>query len=420
MSGKHVCMVVKNRLSTDARVKKEAAALAGDGWSVTVIAMPERGSPERETRGGIRIIRPPVYSGRKQRLRDRVAEASVPEDPSFRARVLRGIRKNPLRRFMADLQRDIPWELRLRRAAIETKADVYHAHDLDTLEICGIAAAKNGGRLVFDSHELWLKSTKYLCRTTWFNRIRLRNIERRFIYKCDSVIAVTPMRADAMIQTYPDLDHVEVLMNCPEKLLSLPERGLLREKLRIPSENTIVLYQGVFSPGRGLEQLIDAMGGIANKNISLVMIGMDAMNGALQDLVSEKKLDRTVLFLPPVPSEELASYTVDADIGVILFENTCLNNYYSLPNKLFEYMMASVPIVSSSFPELQSVIREAACGLTVNTGCKEEISDAIVQLHESPAKRIAFGKSGRGMALSKYNWEQQRSLLTAVYRKLIK
>ncbi len=51
MSGKHVCMVVKNRLSTDARVKKEAAALAGDGWRVTVIAMPEKGSPERETRG---------------------------------------------------------------------------------------------------------------------------------------------------------------------------------------------------------------------------------------------------------------------------------------------------------------------------------------------------------------------------------
>ncbi len=416
----HVCMVVKNRLSNDARVKKEMKALAEDGWRVTVIAMPEKGAPPRESEGLVTIIRPGIYSRKKELLREKVARVSAREDTSLKARLVRSVRSNPLRRFVADLQRDIPWELRLRKAALEARADVYHANDLDTLEICGIAAAGNGARLVYDSHELWLESTKYLYRTNWFNRLRLRNIERRFIHKCDAVIAVTPMRANAMVQTYPDLKNVEVLMNCPEKLLALPERGLLRAQLGIPAENTIVLYQGVFSPGRGLEQLIKAMEGIVYKNIHLVLIGMDAMNGALHNLVSEKELDRTVHFLPPVPSEELASYTVDADIGVILFENTCLNNYYSLPNKLFEYMMASVPVVSSSFPELKSVIRETACGLTLNTSCKEEVSNAIVQLHESPERRIAYGRSGREMALSKYNWERQHSLLNAVYRKLKK
>jgi len=129
--------------------------------------------------------------------------------------------------------------------------------------------------------------------------------------------------------------------------------------------------------------------------------------------VSEK-----VIFLPPVPSEELPEITVDADMGFILFRNTCLNHYYSLPNKLYEYMMAGVPIISSNFPELNRVISEVGSGLTVNPEAPEEICDAIEKLADDQEMRGKMSSNGRGAALQKYNWEPQSKILRDLYREL--
>lgn len=416
MSGRHVCMVVKNRLSNDARVKKEMQALAGDGWQVTVIAMPEPGTPDEELLGGITILRPPIYSKKKQQLRERVAEVSRKTDPSLKSRIIRQVRQNPLRRFMADLQRDIPWEMKLRREAVRADADVYHANDLDTLEICALAAEKNGAKLVYDSHELWLESSKYLFRTNPLKQLRLKFIEKSYIGKADAVIAVTPLRARKMMDMYREMKKVHVIVNLPERIQPLPEKGLLRRKIDADKDTVLILYQGVLTTGRGLEQLLKAAEALKHKKVCFVFVGMDAMSGALQRIAEKMNLGNRVVFLPPVPSEELINYTVDADIGVILFGNVCLNNYYSLPNKLFEYMMAEVAIVSSAFPELSKVIESVNCGVTVDPNHIEGIVDAVVDLADSKDKRDSMASAGRAAALEKYNWTCQKSELINLYR----
>ncbi len=418
MSAEHVCMVVKNRLSTDARVKKEAAALAEDGWRVTVIAMPEKGCPERETRNGITIIRPPVYSGRKQRLREMVAGASCPGDTTLRARLLRDIRKNPLRRFIADLQRDIPWELRLRRAAIETKADVYHAHDLDTLEICGLAAERTGALLVYDSHELWLGSSRFLIATNPLNRLRLRRIEGRYLPRAEAVIAVTPLRGGEMKKMYPGMGKLEIIENAPEILSEPPAPGRLRGMTGTGDNTLIALYQGVLCPERGLEELLAAAKMCRRSDVRFVIVGMDSWNGTLQRMAGDAGLSDRVVFIPPVPSEELPELTVDADMGFILFRNTCLNHYYSLPNKLYEYMMAAVPVIASDFPELSRVIEATGCGITVDPESPEAISSAVETLAAHRERRLAMAAAGRAAALEGYNWEPQKRKLIELYREL--
>lgn len=419
LSNRHVCMVVKNRLSNDARVKKEIRALVEDGWRVTVIAMPERGYPQREIRGEVTILRPPIYSGRKQALREKIEGVSQKQDTSFRAGVLRCLRQNRIRRFFADLQRDIPWEMKLRRAAVAADADVYHANDLDTLEICGIAAKKNGAKLVYDSHELWLESSKFLYRTSVLSRFRLRLIEKRYIRMCDAVIAVTPMRAEKMKGLYGDLGKVDLLINCPEKLDIPSAKGDLRREIQAANDSVIVLYQGVFSAGRGLEELLEATKKIEDDRVKTVFIGMDSLNGHLQEMAEKLNLSGKVFFLPAVASEELARYTFDADIGMILFNKTCLNNFYSLPNKLFEYMMAGVAIVSSDFPELKSIIDITQCGITVDPTDPVKIAAAIRQLADNSSKREAMAMAGRKAALSKYNWDEQKQTLINIYRRLV-
>lgn len=411
-------MVVKNRLSNDARVKKEMKALAEDGWRVTVIAMPEKGAPPRESKGQVTIIRPRIYSRKKELLREKVARVSARGDMSPRARLLRSIRSNPLRRFVADLQRDIPWELRLRKAALEARADVYHANDLDTLEICGIAAAKNGARLVYDSHELWLQSSRYLTATNPLNRIRLRRIERRYVRDARAVIAVTPMRGEEMRRMYPEMGRLEIIENAPEPLDTLPARGTLRRLAGIGDEEPIALYQGVICPERGLEELIQAAALAVDTKLRFVIIGMDAWNGTLQQMADEAGLSHRITFLPPVPSEELPRITVDADMGFILFRNTCLNHYHSLPNKLYEYMMAGVPVIASGFPEMKRVIAGTGCGITVDPESPEEIFLAAKKLAENPEERERMSKAGRKAALTTHNWTAQRKKLISLYREL--
>jgi len=411
-------MVVKNRLSTDARVKKEMTVLAEDGWAVTIIAMPEPGAPEEEFRKGIRILRPPVFSQKKEQLRAHVIRSSEDSRNSLAASIIRSLRKNRLRRFTADLGRDVPWERRLKKAAFDTDASVYHANDLDTLEICGSVSAARNAKLVYDSHELWLESSRYLTATNFFNRIRLSRIEKKYAPEADAVIAVTPMRGEIMQKMYPSIRELEIIENAPEKLKDLPPKGKLRSITGASPDSLIALYQGVICPERGLEELLRAAQLVKNPALRFVIIGMDAWNGTLQRTASEMGLDQKVFFLPPVPSEELPEITVDADMGFILFRNTCLNHYYSLPNKLYEYMMAGVPIIASCFPELQRVIEGVGSGLTVDPDSAESIAGAVENLANDPSARHRMAASGRAAALDMYNWEPQSLKLKNLYRRL--
>lgn len=411
-------MVVKNRLSNDARVKKEMAVLAADGWQVTVIAIAEPGLPHEENRNGIRILRPPVFSKTKESLRIQVVQASEEADKSVRAKVIRHLRQNRLRRFVADLTRDIPWENRLRNAALEVDADVYHANDLDTLQICGSAAAQKNARLVYDSHELWLESSRYLIATHPLNRVRLKRIERKYIYKADAVIAVTPLRGEKMQQMYPAMKNLQIVENAPEKLEKLPSAGKLRDMINAAPDTVIALYQGVLCPERGLEELLQAAKLTTNPAVRFVIIGMDSWNGTLQRMAEDMGLKDKVIFLPPVPSEELPEITVDANMGFILFRNTCLNHFYSLPNKLYEYMMAGVPIIASDFPEMKRVLNEVKSGITVDPDSPEEISHAVETLAANPVMRKKMKDRGRAAAMDQYNWEPQSIIFRDIYRKL--
>ena len=419
MSSKSICMVVKNRLSNDARVKKEIAALHNDGWKITVIAMPEAGNPEMEIKNGVHILRPLIYSRAKEKLRSQVERASSESKRPVKASIISILRKNRLRRFFADLQRDIPWENKLRKAAWKANADVYHANDLDTLAICGKVALKRNARLVYDSHELWLESSRYLTATNFFNRIRLRKVEQKYAPEADAVIAVTPLRGKEMKKMYPSLKNLVIVENAPEKLVKLPETGRLRSMIAAKPDTIIALYQGVICPERGLEELLEAARLVKNPKVKFVVIGMDTWNGTLQKMAEEMKLGEKIAFLPPVPSEELPEITVDADMGFILFRNTCLNHYYSLPNKLYEYMMAGVPIISSDFPELSRVLKEVGSGLTVDPDSPEAIANAVDKLADNQILRQEMKEKGRTAALKKYNWEPQSRILSDMYRKLV-
>ncbi len=411
-------MAVKNQLWNDARVKKEARCLRGAGFQVTIVAKPEDGFGEDETERDIRILRPRKDSRRRERLRKKAVRASEQPSRSCRARILTAIRRNRLRRTLTDWKRNLPWEYRLYRAILSTGADIVHANDLDTLLICSAAARKLGAKLVYDSHELWLESSRFLSATSPLNRLRFRLTEKRLIYGADAVIAVTPSRGEAMLSMYPGLKRMVIIENSSIPVADLPSSRYLRDRLDLPDSTVVALYQGVICPERGLEELVNAAQILKNERIAIVIMGHDSWSGTLERIAGEADLEGILFLVPPVPSEDLLEITVSADIGLILFQNTCLNHFYSLPNKLYEYMMAGLPVIASNFPEMSRIITENRSGLLIDASSPEEIADAIGTLAANRSEARSMGQRGRIAVLEKYNWLEQEKKLITLYEEL--
>jgi len=412
--GLHVCMMLKNRLRGDARVKKEALSLKSAGWDVTIICWQEPGVADDEDWNGIRVRRIRYRSAMAARV-----TGGLDSDGGTRnlaGRFLSALRHSRTRRRAADFFRNAVCDLRLLSTALEAKPDVLHANDLDTLLPAWAASRLCRARLIYDSHELWLGSARYLRETGFVGRLRDRLVERRLIRRADAVIAVTPGRIGAMERMYPGL-HIDLVENCPYPAPDRRRSSYLDDVLG-GGEGPIVLYQGAISFERGLENLIDACGLLPRGSVRVVMIGPDMTSGILPGMAKARDVNGVLSILPAVPSERLPEVTASADMGLILFQNTCPNHYYSLPNKLYEYMMAGLPIIASDLPEMSDLIMRERCGVLVDPEDSGAIAGRILELASDPGLREEMGERGRRAALERYTWRDQEASLLGVYSRV--
>ncbi|MEO0558685.1 MAG: glycosyltransferase [Bacteroidota bacterium] len=258
-------------------------------------------------------------------------------------------------------------------------ADLYLASDLYVLPALSAAAARHGGTLVFDSRELYAhldaSANRPLVRATW------RTVERRFIRSADAVLTVSDSIADALVTAY-GIPRPEVLPNCPDTPSPGPSDRLQTE-LAIPDDDrTLVLYQGLFREGRGLLTLLDAARDV--DSVRLAFIG----EGPLYPEVYRRAQplgDRAILH-PFVPPADLPSFTVGADMGACLIEPLTESLRLSLPNKLFDYLNAHVPVLASPLPEIQRVVDAFEVGTLVDPANPEAVADALRGCTEAPLR----------------------------------
>ncbi len=166
--------------------------------------------------------------------------------------------------------------------------------------------------------------------------------------------------------------------------------------------------------GRGLFKLLDAF---KNINGKLIMLGDGKERQNLIDYHSELELENKVIFIDRVPYKELRSYTKSADIGIQFLENTNFNHYSASSNKLFEYLMAHVPVIGSDLPEIKKVIEEEKVGLTVEESNTTELQQAIQKLIDDEGKSNYFKKNTQ-RAKHKYNWDNEKQILNNIYYEI--
>jgi len=193
--------------------------------------------------------------------------------------------------------------------------------------------------------------------------------------------------------------------------------GVLRRRIGIGPDVPLVLHQGAPAPDRGGEQLIDAMTLVAGAH--LVFLGTSPFAGyedTLRRRAAAAGLGDRVRFLPSVPLERLLEHTSDADVGVSLLQDTCENHRLALPNKVFEYLVAGVPVVVSELPELAALVEREGVGWTVDPACSRALAAALakaVVAARQPAFRARVRSTG-----ARLSWSVERRRLEAVYGAL--
>jgi glycosyltransferase involved in cell wall biosynthesis len=376
-------MVILNTtpLVLDSRVRKEAEALTVAGHAVRLVGLRQRGERLRDDLGGFEVVAFELWSRR------------LPRTPLLW----------PVK-YAEFLVKSLA-------ALLRSHAEVYHAHDLDALIPAWIAGALTRGRVVYDSHELFTERPIEM-RAVW------RAIERFLIRRVDAVIAASEERAAIMHGEYGARDLPAVIANCPNRVGRLAE-STVRDRLPLERRGArIVLYQGGLSPGRCLEALVLAAEHF-DRSAVLVFVGAASAfsESVLQSLVEAQGLRDRVFFVSPVDASEVVPFIATADLGVVIYQNTCRNNYYCAPNKLYDYCMAGLPIVGSDFPPLRRLVQRHGIGGLFDPEHPEAIAAAVNRLL-GDGDAYARAVVGSRAVAARCSWEEESRKLVGLYDHL--
>jgi glycosyltransferase involved in cell wall biosynthesis len=371
-------MLLHKDVAHDTRVRREAGALAGAGHEVTVVHLPPPGSEAKA---------------------DGLAFGLVP------ATLPRGRQRLP---HAARLGAEA---IRLALRAASTRPDAIHAHDAAMLLPGLLAARRSGAKLVYDSHEL---ATGVPYRDRAWTAV-VAGAERLGAPRADATVVVSDGIAARLSERYRLRRPPTVVRNFPD----LPPPGSarapdLRRELGI-GVAPLVLHQGAVAAGRGCETLVRAAGLLAGAH--LLFLGAEGPYAErLRRVTSECGTDDRVHILSPVPPEALLSHTAQADVGVSLLEDSCENHRLALPNKLFEYVAAGLPVVAADLPETARLVRGHGIGWCADPADPASVATALSaaldrQDDEGLRERLR-------QAASELSWEREKQRLLQVYEEL--
>lgn len=368
---KRAIVSVTNDLATDNRVARTCGVLQELGYEVLLV-------------------------GRK-------LTASLPLERPYRTRRMRLLfNKGPL--FYAE------YNLRLFFLLLFSRCTLLFSNDLDTLLPNYLAARLRGKQLVYDTHEFYTEVPELVgrprVRAVWLA------IERRIFPKLKQVITVNDSIAAAYKERYGN--EVQVVRNIPvpRELPPAPSR----EALDLPVDNHILVMQGAgINVQRGAEEAVLAMKELPD-GLLLIIGGGDAWP-VLQQLVMEHGLQGQVRLLGKMPYARMMDYTRNADLGLTLDKDTNLNYRFSLPNKLFDYLHAGIPVLATDLPEVVAIVRGHDCGLVIDRADPSLIAAAVKELFVRPDRYAALRRNAK-FAARELDGEKEAAKLRTILQGL--
>ncbi len=372
MSAVRVCMRVNNRFTHDARVKREADALAAAGYDVTVVADLRDGLPAEERVGDITVKR----VGKTSRI--------------------------PYWSLIAPLKAE--------------RADIYHAHDIDSLLPC-LAAARLAGRrpdgrrarVVYDSHELW---SGHAADKVHAKRQRLVRQEGRMLHRADALITASPAYTDEIVTRYGYTGPAVTLLNVPR---TFTDEELAPHWAKRDAETVVrVSAVSVFQHGRGAMVLIEALEFLPEEFVVDLVGPIPQPDYEAMMRSAAQPFGERVRFVGPVPATEVVPTLAEAHISAVLIEPLSKSYELTGPNKLFDSMMAGTPAVASDMRVIGEVTRAEKTGVVCDVSDARDVARAILEAAERQRELRANARA----AATRYNWEVEQGKLLGLYEKL--
>jgi len=295
------------------------------------------------------------------------------------------------------------WSLRAS-AVLGFEPDLYIASDLYSLPLTERSARRRGTPVWYDSRELYTSLAslkgKVVRQAVW------SLLEKYHARSARIVTTVNDSIADILKARFPAA-RVEVLHNYPLSEID-PSPVDLRGMESIPDNATILLSQGGLQKGRGAETALAALKSLPES--VLVFLGSGAMKEEIVAMAKTFGVEQRVRHIEAVPYTGLINYTAAADIGLCLVENLGKSYFLSLPNKLFEYIAAGLPVIGSTFPEISAVINRHGVGICVSPEHPEQVVEAVHRLrNERTFRERCIGNTR--IAAEEFRWEHESGKL---------
>jgi glycosyltransferase involved in cell wall biosynthesis len=287
------------------------------------------------------------------------------------------------------------------------KFDLLVSNDLDTLLPNFLVSRLKRLPLVYDSHEYFtgvpeLQNRRFV-RGVW------RSIEKAIFPGLKYVMTVSEPIAAIYEKQYAV--RPIVVRNMSRNAFRITPFS--RQELGILPEHLLAIIQGTgINIDKGAEELIEAVA--MTDGVSLLVVGAGDIVLRLKEMVQDLNLGQKVKFVPSVTWDTLLRYTKTADVGMCIEKDTNLNYRFSLPNKLFDYIAAGIPVVASELPETRKIIKENYCGITIPEVTPDNISDAFSELIKFP-DNLKELKIQAVKASAKLNWETESLKVKELY-----
>ena len=382
-----ILVLLDNTFTNDRRVSRESESLVAAGFSVDLVAVKDVNLPEHEDANGVKVYRlfdTDIYDIKKQSCFKRYAKLII-EKFDF---------------------------------------DIIHANDQTMLHLGScIKKLKPSIILVYDSHELFhswplnasnFNSISIMLKSYVVRKLQIWREKRNHKY-IDQIITVNDSLANDLQKYLKAKRKVCVVRNIPEKSSMQEKTNVLREKFGIAPTTKILVFIGanIYARTLNLEQVIDEF---ANEDgVALVFICADNANAAPIHKYVDEKNAKNIFFHGLIPPSDIPAYLSSADAGLVpTWNKNDMSYWYALDNKLFEYINAGIPVLTTQQPEYVNIVDGYKCGVCVNP----DNSGAYIQGFRKILENYADLCQNAYAAAQLLTWENEQIKLIDLYKSL--
>jgi glycosyltransferase involved in cell wall biosynthesis len=299
------------------------------------------------------------------------------------------------------------FNIRLFFFLLFNKCDLLVSNDLDTLLPNFIVGRLRNIPLAYDSHEYFTETPELVNRK--FIQSIWKAIERFVLTRINCMITVNESIAQLFRQKYGI--EVVVVRNIPQQRTQIPLKS--RAELGLPEDKIVLILQGSgINVDRGAEEMVLAMQYLTD--VVLVLIGNGDAMPLIRKLITKNQLEDKVLLFPKMNYDEMMCYTHVADVGLTLDKDTNMNYRFSLPNKLFDYIYAGIPVLATPLVEIKSIIERYQIGGFIDSHEPQHMADQIRNYLNQPYL-IQTWKNNLSFAARSLSWDHEEKILLKFY-----